>query len=91
MVFLAFFHTIKSRWMNLFFMLLPIIGSLLDIFFQFNGVEICPTLEKFSAIIGEPSMNDLVFPTIGGDLPTPIQALWVLLLKRQSSGMFLAS
>jgi len=32
--------------------------------FQFNDVEICPTLEKFSAIMGEPSMNDHFFPTL---------------------------
>ena len=25
--------------------------------------------------MGEPSMNDLVFPIMGGDLPTLIQAL----------------
>ena len=43
--------------------------------FQFNGVEICPNLEEFSAIVGEPSVNDLVFPTTGGDLPTLIQVL----------------
>ena len=42
---------------------------------HFNGVEICPTLEEFKAIIGEPLVNDLVFPTMGGDLPTLIQAL----------------
>ena len=36
---------------------------------------ICPTLEKFSVIMGKPSMNDLVFATMGGDLPTLIQAL----------------
>ena len=34
-----------------------------------------PTLKEFSAIMGEPSMNEIVFPTIGGDLPTLIQAL----------------
>ena len=43
--------------------------------FQFNGVEICPILKEFSAIIGEPLVNDLVFPTMSGDLPTLIQAL----------------
>ena len=43
--------------------------------FQFNGVEICLTLEEFSAIMGEPLVNDLVFPIMGGDLPTLIQAL----------------
>ena len=43
--------------------------------FQSNDVEICPTLEEFSAIIGEPLVNDLVFPTTGSDLPTLIQAL----------------
>ena len=43
--------------------------------FEFNGVEVCPTLEEFSAIMEEPSVNDLVFPTMCGDLPTLIQAL----------------
>ena len=43
--------------------------------FHFNGVEICPTLKEFSAIMGEPSVNDRIFPTMGGDLPTLIQAL----------------
>ena len=43
--------------------------------FQFNSVEICPTLEEFSVIMGEPSVNNLVFPTMGGDLPTLIQVL----------------
>ena len=43
--------------------------------FQFNSVEVCPTLEEFSAIMDEPSVNDLVFPTMGGDLSTLIQAL----------------
>jgi len=42
--------------------------------FHFNVVEICPTLEKFSAILVEPEVNTLVFPTMGGDLPTLIQA-----------------
>ena len=42
--------------------------------FHFNGVEICPTLKEFSAIMGEPSVNDRIFPTMG-DLPTLIQAL----------------
>ena len=43
--------------------------------FHFNSVEICSTLEEFSAIMGEPSVNDHVFPTMGGNLPTLIQAL----------------
>ena len=51
--------------------------------FQFNCVEICPTLEEFSAIIGEPSMNDLVFPTMGGNLPTLIQALLGVPLEKE--------
>ena len=43
--------------------------------FHFNSVEICPTLEEFSAIMGEPKVNTLIFPTMGGDLPSLIQAL----------------
>ena len=43
--------------------------------FHFNDVEICPTLEQFSAIMGEPEVSNLIFPTMGGDLPTLVQAL----------------
>ena len=43
--------------------------------FHFNGVEICPTLEKFSAIIAEPKVNTLTFPTTSGDLLALVQAL----------------
>ena len=42
--------------------------------FHLHSVEICPTLEEFSAILGEPKVNTLVFPTMGGDLPILIQA-----------------
>ena len=38
--------------------------------FRFNGIELCPTIEKFGAIIGKPEINDLIFHTIGGDLPS---------------------
>ena len=37
--------------------------------FYFNGIELCPTIEEFAAIMGEPKINDLIFPTVGGDLP----------------------
>ena len=50
--------------------------------FHFNGVKICPTLKEFGAIMGEPSMNDRVFPTMGGDLPTLIQAFLGVPLKK---------
>ena len=43
--------------------------------FHFNGVEICPTLEEFSTIMGEPEVSTLVFPTIGMDLLASVQAL----------------
>ena len=36
--------------------------------FCFNGIKICPTIEEFSAIMGEPEINDLIFPTMGRDL-----------------------
>ena len=35
--------------------------------FQFNGVELCPTLKEFSAIIGEPGISTLILPTIDKD------------------------
>ena len=34
--------------------------------FHFNGVEVCPILEEFSAIMGEPKVSTIIFPTIGG-------------------------
>ena len=34
--------------------------------FHFNGVEICPILEEFSLIMGEPEVSTLIFPTISG-------------------------
>ena len=43
--------------------------------FHFNGVEICPTLEEFSAIMGELKVSTLIFPTISGDLLVLVQAL----------------
>ena len=38
--------------------------------FHFNGVELCPTIEEFGAIMGESEVDDLVFPTIGRDFPS---------------------
>ena len=43
--------------------------------FHFNSVEICPTLDEFSAIMGEPKVNTLILPTIGGDLLALVQPL----------------
>ena len=37
--------------------------------FRSNGVELCPTIEEFGAIIGDLEIENLVFPTIGGDPP----------------------
>ena len=31
--------------------------------FQFNGVELCPTLEEFSAIMGKYNINSLILRT----------------------------
>ena len=36
--------------------------------FCFNRIELCPTIEEFAAIIGELEIDDLIFPTMGGDL-----------------------
>ena len=38
--------------------------------FHFNGIELCPTIEEFVAIMGEPEIDDLIFPTMGGNLPS---------------------
>jgi len=40
--------------------------------FRFNGIELCPTIEEFGAIMGEPEIDDLIFPTMGGDLPSSL-------------------
>ena len=42
--------------------------------FHLNGVKICPTLEEFSAIMGEPKVSTLILPTIGRDLLALVQA-----------------
>ena len=36
----------------------------------FNGVELCPTIEEFNAIMGESEIDDLLILTMGGDLPS---------------------
>ena len=41
--------------------------------FQFNGVELCPTLEEFSAIMGELDVSTLILPTTNEDFSD----LWV--------------
>ena len=38
--------------------------------FYFNEIELCPTIKEFTAIMGEPEIGDLIFPTMGGDLPS---------------------
>ena len=38
--------------------------------FHFNRIELCPIIEEFGTIIGEPEIADLIFPTMGGDLPS---------------------
>ena len=43
--------------------------------FCFNGVELCPTIEEFGAIMGEPEIDNLIFPTMGGDLPFVLQVV----------------
>ena len=35
--------------------------------FYFNGVEICPTLEEFSTIMGKPEVSTLIIPTTAKD------------------------
>ena len=43
--------------------------------FRFNGVDLCPPIEEFDAIMGEPEINDLIFPTMGRDLPSLLQVV----------------
>ena len=43
--------------------------------FCFNRIELCPTIEKFAAIMGELEIDDLIFPTIGGHLPSLLQVV----------------
>ena len=38
--------------------------------FRFNKIELYPTIEEFGTIMGEPKIDDLIFPTMGGDLPS---------------------
>ena len=76
MVFLAFFsyhqirvdetllHTAANYWVSF------------QHVFHFSGIELCLTIEEFVAIMGEPEIDDLIFPTIGRDLPS---LLWVVL------------
>ena len=65
------FHIIKSRWMNLSFVLLPTIGSLLSMFFNSMVYRYAPLLRSLM----QSWVNEHVFPTMGGDLPTLVQAL----------------
>ena len=44
--------------------------------FHFNEIELCPTIEKFAVMMGELEIDDLIFSTMGGDLPS---LLWVVL------------
>ena len=43
--------------------------------FHFNGIELCPTIEEFATIIGELEIDDLIFPTMGEDLPSLLQVV----------------
>ena len=43
--------------------------------FHFNGIELYPTIEEFGAIMGEPKIDDLIFLTMGRDLPSLLQVV----------------
>ena len=38
--------------------------------FHFNGIELCPTIKELGTIMDELEIDDLIFPTIGEDLPS---------------------
>ena len=61
--------------MSLFFVLLATIGVPTPYVFHFNGVELCPTIEEFGSIMGKLEIDDLIFPIMGGDLPTLLQVV----------------
>jgi len=42
---------------------------------HFNGIELWPTIKEFAAIVGETEIDDLIFPTMGGDLPSLLRAM----------------
>ena len=42
---------------------------------HFNGIKLCPNIEEFSAIMGEPEIDDLIFPTMGRDLPSLLRVV----------------
>ncbi|KAK9998019.1 hypothetical protein SO802_017622 [Lithocarpus litseifolius] len=50
--------------------------------FHFNGVELCPIIEEFGAIMGKPKVDNLVFPTTVGDLPFLLQVVLGVPLAR---------
>ena len=41
--------------------------------FRFNGIELCPIIEEFGAIMGELEIDVLIFLTMGEDLPSLLQ------------------
>ena len=43
--------------------------------FRFNGIELCLTIEESCAIMGELEIDDLIFPTMGEDLPSLLQVM----------------
>ena len=49
--------------------------------FCFNKIELCPTIEKFTTIMGEPEIDDLIFPTMGRDLPFSLLRVMLGVLK----------
>ena len=91
MVFLVSSHTIKLGWMSLFFVLLSIIRFLFQHVFHFNGIELCPTIKEFGAIIGKPEINDLIFPTMGEDLPSLLQVVLAIFSTMTNRWCVLAS
>ena len=41
----------------------------------FNGIELCPTIEEFGAIMGELEIDDHIFATMGGCLPSLLRVV----------------
>ena len=52
--------------------------------FHLNRIELCPIIEEIVAIVGELKIDGLIFPTMGGDLPSLLQVVLVCLWQTQS-------
>ena len=70
---ISFFHQIKVD--KPFLRVATEIWILTQHVFQFNGMELCPTLEEFGSIMGEHNFGSIILPTLKEDLYDPAHQL----------------